>query len=304
MKLVGLMAARNEQWIIGPSLSAALQFVDEIVVLDHASTDETPGIVGALSEAHPGRVQRIEWKGRHYNESAIRQALLEAGRARGGTHFFLIDADEMLTANLLESARSEINSLAPGEGLELMWLAMWGSPGCYRDDDSVWSNNTKLFAFADGPGVEHTALEDGYDIHLQAPRGLAKPYRRPMADQREGGVMHLQFANRRRLIAKHAWYKMAELVRFPGRQSVGEVDRVYSQALNEVGLRTTPVDPSWWSAYGDARASLRLDDEPWHEREVLRMWQEHGAGAFDGLELWGLPERLDRANRAPAGAGT
>lgn len=300
MKLIGLMHVRDEQWILALSLPAALQFVDEVVILDHASTDDTPRIIRCQGEAHSGRVHPIAWEGTFYNETAVRQRLLDVGRERSGTHFFMLDADEILTANLIEPMRTHIASMQPGEAMELPWLAMWGSLDAYRDDQSVWSNNTKLFAFADTPGVAYRPLADGYDIHLQTPRNLVKPYARPIADQHDGGVMHLQFANRRRLLAKHAWYKMVELVRFPGRQTISEVDEKYNQALNEDGLRTTNVNPAWWEPYAKNRAHVSLDDEPWHEREVLRLWNEHGPQAFEGLELWGLPQRLEAAHRAPA----
>lgn len=292
MKLVGLMHVRNEQWILRLSIPAAMRLVDELVVLDHASTDSTPEIIGEMSRRYPGRVAHGAWEGRHYNETAIRQRLLEIGRTRGGTHLFMIDADEVLTANLIDPVRAQIRELGPSEGLELPWLAMWASPDEYRDDESVWSNNTKLFAFADGPEIGFRALRDGYDMHLQRPRGLREPVRRPITDQREGGVMHLQFANRRRLIAKHAWYKMSEIVRFPDRESAAAIDAKYNQALDEQGIGLSEVGPEWWSLYRAERELVDYDDAPWHEGEVARFWIEHGAEAFRGLELWGLPQAV------------
>ena len=41
MKLICLMPARNEDWIIGLSARAALMWCDELIVMDHASTDRT-----------------------------------------------------------------------------------------------------------------------------------------------------------------------------------------------------------------------------------------------------------------------
>ena len=65
MKLIGLMHVRDEQWVLGAALPAALRFVDEIVVLDHDSTDRTPAIVDRAAREHPGRVHRARWTGRH-----------------------------------------------------------------------------------------------------------------------------------------------------------------------------------------------------------------------------------------------
>ncbi|USN97937.1 MAG: glycosyltransferase family 2 protein [Phycisphaeraceae bacterium] len=287
------MHVRNEQWILECALPAALRFVDEIVVLDHESTDRTPRIIDRVDRDHPGRVHRAEWTGRHYNEMGIRQRSLEAGREAGGTHFFWIDADEIVTANLIEPIRTWIADLAPGERLELPWLAMWASLDRFRDDDSVWTNNFKAFAFADHPDLCYRSQRDGYDMHQQTPNGVrSRPIRRPLADQSRGGVMHLQFANRRRLIAKHAWYKMSETVRFPGRKPAAQIDATYNQALDETGLRLADTPPEWWGAYDDLRGLISMDDQPWHELEVLRFWQEQGHEAFAGLNLWGLPQRL------------
>ena len=292
MKLVGLMHVRNEQWILRLAIPAAMRLVDELVVLDHDSTDQTPAILNQMRSRFPARLTTAPWEGRHYNETAIRQRLLELGRARAGTHFFMIDADEILTANLIDDVRAHTLALNPAQGLELPWLAMWASPDQYRDDDSVWSNNTKLFAFADAPHVAFRALDDGYDMHLQRPRGLIDPTSQPITDQNIGGVMHLQFANRRRLIAKHAWYKMSEAIRFPGRESAAAIDAKYNQALDERGLRVRPAPPQWWDQYTQDRAFLDHDDTPWHEQEIARFWLEHGESAFEGLELWGLPQKL------------
>lgn len=304
MRLVGLMFVRNEQWVLGCSLPAALRLVDEVVVLDHASTDRTPAIVAEVAAAHPGRVHVIDWTEPEFNETDIRQRLLDEGRARGGTHFMMLDADEIVTAQLLDELRERIADLPPAHGLELPWLAMWQSLDRYRDDDSVWSDNVKLFCYADAPALTHRALDDGYHLHLQTPRGLVKPHARPYRDA-DGGVMHLQFANRRRLVAKHVWYKMFETIRFPGRTKAAQIDRTYSQALDETALRTSAVPAAWWSAHAADRDAIDVDDRPWQEDAILGFLREHGREAFAGLELWGLPERLlaeagDAAASAPS----
>jgi len=305
MKLIGVMPVRNEQWILGASLPAVLMLVDELIVLDHASADATPRIIARHAREHPGRVHRVDWSGRHYNEVAVRQRLLEAAREAGGTHVFMIDADEFVSGNQIEPIRAAMRALEPGQGLELPWLAMWESLDHYRDDDSVWTENFQMFAFADRPGVEYRPLQDGYDMHGQIPRGLDRPFARPIASQREGGVMHLQFANRRRLLAKHVWYKMHDTVRFPGRETPEQLNERYGHMIDASGLATREVENSWWRPYRGLRARIRFDDRPWHEDEIVRLWREHGPEVFEGLELHGLPQRLEaeRPETTPARAG-
>lgn len=300
MRLIGLMHVRDEQWVLEASLRAALQLVDRVVVLDHDSTDRTPAIICSVSQEHPGRVIADSWSGRHYNEAAIRQRTLDAGRHAGGTHFFWIDADEILCHHLIAPVRDAISTLKPGQTLELPWLAMWESLDVCRDDDSVWTNNFKTFAFRDHPEINYRGYRDGYDMH-QTARGTRHEPARPWHDQHDGGVMHLQFADRRRLLAKHAWYKMSETVRFPGRKPASEIDAMYNQAMDIGGLRLARASGHWWDGYAGLRERVRFDEQPWHESEVLRFWREHGAAAFDGLELWGIPQRLDAESKSSAG---
>jgi hypothetical protein len=49
--------------------------------------------------------------------------------------------------------------------------------------------------------------------------------------QGKGGIMHLWGLNERRLIAKHAAYKMTETLRWPNKPR-SEIDRMYSLAFD------------------------------------------------------------------------
>ena len=292
--LTALMHVRNEQWILGASLRAALHLVDQVVVLDHGSDDSTPDIINEVAVEATGRVHRLGWASRHYHETELRQRTLEHGREVGGTHFFWLDADEILTGNQVAQVRDAVLRLRPRESMELPWLAMWGSTDRYRDDTSVWSNNFKTFAFGDDLAVGYRADRDGYDMHRQTPRGLRGPAQRPIGMQRAGGVMHLQFAHRRRLLAKHAWYKMSEAIRFPGRERAQDIDQRYNAALCTRDLVLANAPASWWAPYAGLLERCDLTDAPWHEVEVLRFWREHGPETFEGLDLWGLPQRLEQ----------
>lgn len=297
MKLTGLMKVRNEQWVLGLSLPAALRALDEVVIVDHCSTDRTPEIIAEAAADHPGRVHAIAWDDPRWAEASIQQALLERGRAEGGTHFAVLDADEVITANVARDLRELVGPLKPAESVALPWLAMWKSLDAYRDDDSEWSDNLLLFAFADAPRLGFSAGSDGYDLHQRVPAGL-RSMRRPIRRSEGGGVMHLQFAHPRRLYAKHAWYKMLEVTRWPGRSPIDEVDEHYGRAVDDDGLELARVDPAWWSLYEDLLPRIDLGDRPWHEDEVIRLWREHGPDAFEGLDLWGIPQRLERETAA------
>jgi glycosyltransferase involved in cell wall biosynthesis len=90
-----IVPAYNEEVLIGrclESLAAQVPLPDEIVVVDNASTDRTPQIVGAFIDAHP-----------QLNMKLIREtkkgcpAAREAGwRAASGDVIIHIDADEIV----------------------------------------------------------------------------------------------------------------------------------------------------------------------------------------------------------------
>jgi len=299
MILTALLKVKNEQWVLPLTLPAMLMVVDNVVVLDHASTDRTPEIIAKYQKSEPERIYPIYHNDPLWKESLILQKLLETGREIGSTHFLLIDADEILTGNILSHVRNWTDKLMPGEAVRFPWLAMWRTLDRYRDDQSIWSDNFKSILFCDSPEVSFKAHGDGYDMHC----GITDKdftIHTPLTEMSCGGLMHLQFAAQRRLKAKHAWYKMTEAVRFPGRLTAEQQNKRYGRALDETGLRTTAVDPSWWEPYKSLRNNIMFEDESWHAAECRRLWNEYGPERFAGLELWGIPQGKDDKELAVA----
>ncbi len=283
MKLIGIMPARNEEWVLSASLRAALMWCDEMVVLDHASTDGTRAIINKVAAEHLHRVGLADVPEPRWSEMAHRQTLLEMARMRGATHIAIIDADEILTGNLLPTIRSWIQVLQPGQTLQVGMLAMWRSLDHYRVGDSIWAGRFDLtLAFADAPQLSWKAA-DGYDHHHREPYGSVKLPPRLL----DGGVMHLQWASWRRLKAKHARYKMDERLKYPDK-SVAEIDRMYSLALDERGLELDRVPVEWWAPYTHLRQYIDLYVEPWQERQCRDWMAEHGAERFKELDLFGV----------------
>ncbi len=299
MRIIALIRVRNEQWVLRASLSAALRVVDAAVILDHASDDDTPRIIDQATREHPGRIIRLEQRELDWTDAPMLQRMLMAGREAGGTHFCIFDADELLTGNIIPRWRAWVEALNPGDAIWLPWLALWRSLDCYRDDASIWSGNFKLQTFRDGPDVRFEALPDGYDYHCR-PTGVSEPAVKPLTTMDQGGLMHLQFADWPRLQAKHAWYKMSETIRWPGRSTQAQLNRKYGRALDETDLRVSAVDRSWWEAHASLRPLIDMNDTPWHAAQCERWLDEHGPDKFEGLDLWGVADgRLCReANRA------
>lgn len=287
MKIVGVMLARNEDWIIGLSLRAALLWCDEVVVLDHGSTDGTPGIVAEVQREHEGRITLMRWPfDGAWLEADARQATLDAARRRGATHVAIVDADEALTGNWLGSIRDLFDDLMPGEVIALPMVSPWRSMREHRVDKCVWTQSMLTLGFCDDANVAYMT-HDGYHHHCRAPHGHRRVVH-PLGEgsPKYGGAMHLQWVDWKRVQAKHAWYKMMETVRYPGRKTPEELNAMYGQALDERGLKTESLPADWLAPYVGFPAPRSI--ESWHVAECQRLLREYGADAFKGLDLFGV----------------
>jgi len=311
MKIICLMPVRNEDWVLGLSARAVLIWCDALIVMMHRCSDDTEEILldviqetdedrGAASLGLSGglvnrRVCVLEDYASEWHEMRIRQELLEMGRKWGGTHFALVDADEVLTGDLLPRIRKLVQCNAPGEILMLPWL-------CMRDGfDSVitagmWANQNASTAFLDKPEYCWMA-RDGYDFHQRHPMGWKElTWHQPISD-RSSGLMHLQFASRRRLLAKQFWYQLVEMQRWPKRRPVSEVRGMYARTVQESESASIEQAPAaWWAPYAHLLPYLHIDRKPWQEAECKRMLAENpslaaGLDDFGLLREWGMEGR-------------
>jgi len=171
MRLIALMPVRNEDWVIGLTSRAVLQWVDHLVVLEHANRDATADILREVAQEYPDRVTVLNEPGETWTEMAHRQRLLEEGRRQGGTHFALIDADELLAGgSTCDFIRGCTDQLAPGKFCLVPLRAMWRTLLQYRQDASVWSRARATVTFADHPSLCWQTA-GGYDYHHREPYG-------------------------------------------------------------------------------------------------------------------------------------
>lgn len=295
MKLIGLMACRNEDWVIGLSARTALMWCDELVVLLHACTDQSLNILEGLEREQPARVVVRGMRHECWTEMAHRQMMLEMARERGATHIAYIDADEILTGNLIPRIRDIIEFHCETALLNLPWIALARDPLRYIAGSSVWGESQKaMVAFRDNPNY-HWAARNGYDFHQRPPLGGPHRYSNPLKHE-QGGLMHLQFLSERRLRAKQALYQCTEVLRWPGRLTRVQLAQMYGRAVYESdpvkhNVQTLPTPPEWWLPYNELvceHLDLTEDKEPWQEIEVKRLVAEHGRERLAGLDLFGV----------------
>lgn len=291
MKLTALMPARNEDWIIGLSLRVARLWCDEVIVLAHRCED---GTIATCDEAREevGGIEIINESDQNWDEMLHRQKLLLAARERGATHIALIDADEVLTANAIPSIRERVEKLVPGACLQIPLMCMhdmgqWiiDAPSRHGRYITNWGNCITTAAFLDGPGLGWSVQKGGYQHHHREPFGAHIM----ILWRSDHGVMHFQFANRRRLFAKHALYKMVERLRWPDKL-VSDIDSLYNLAVRPSRIHLRQVQDDWMQGYAEWLKYVDLDGEPWQEQECMRLWAKHGPEAFHGLNLFGVCE--------------
>ncbi len=293
MRLVGLMAARNEDWTIGLTLRAALMWCDVVVVGIHACTDRTGEILNDIvhecdRDEHFGRVVWIDQPNEVWAEMSHRQRMLDSARELrtvGGespTHIAYIDADEILTGNLLPYIRQHVERLAPGHMMSLPWLQLRDNVG-YVMSTGMWAEQNASVAFKDIPQA-HWAARDGYDFHQRKPLGVSWQDVEPMGRRRRGaGLLHLQFLSAKRLKAKQYLYCLTERLRWPNRQ-MPDYPRTVRESQN---ARVSPVPVDWWAPYEHIAHHLHIDAEPWQLAEVQRILRER-PGIEVGLDDFGL----------------
>ena len=203
-KIIGLVAVRNEADIVGQCLKALSLYTDAIIVLDDASDDgKTVPILESLAN-ECNIVQIIKKTVWFRDEPGDKNKLLEAGRKAGGTHFIVIDADEIFTSNCLHKnfLRNKILSLQPGDVLHATWIQLWRSTEQYRYDSSPWSGSLNDCIFCDQPGCSYNSnfihCSRSPNLNLTGQR-YNLPLEDPLLHFRPQQVIHLNYQQRIRL---------------------------------------------------------------------------------------------------------
>jgi hypothetical protein len=239
------MSVRNEDWVLGLSARVALQWCDALVILDHESTDRTAEIIGEIGAEYPGRILHARWGVTTWDEMPMRQAMLDDARDLGATHIAIVDADEIMTANVVQEIRGHIEVMPRGSMMHVPLFNLRHGLHQYHAN-GIWGNRWLSLAFVDEPRLNW----QGDQFHHREPFGRVLTPFRPFG-HRHGGVMHLWGADERRLTAKHALYKVTERLRWPNRP-IADIDCQYNlwRDFPGSGWRFDAVPPAWWSHWG------------------------------------------------------
>lgn len=243
MKLVASMIVHNELDRYLPiALDALLEFVDEVRIVDDASTDSTPAFLASCGD----RVKATRNADRMFfvHEGRARQHLLEWTMDADPTHIVVIDADEFVDDGAALRGEIERSRATPvwTACMEEVWRA--GADDYDVRQDGGWDAHEVTIAF-----------RPIRDRHFYiADRALACG-REPVSVRRISrhaaysgvSILHFGWTNVAERIARHERYAVADGGRF---HRSAHLDSILWPD-DEIEIETCPA-PAGLSVYGDA----------------------------------------------------
>jgi len=145
-KIVGLVTTRLDKPTARQYLQALSLYTDVIVVADSSEENRPSVLDHDFLQKHA--IHKII--SQSYNSSTqYSDALVSAGRALGGTHFILLQEDEMLCACCKQNnqLRDSLCNLQPGQGLFMHKVQLWRTPRIFMGGSR--KKNQTLVAFCD-----------------------------------------------------------------------------------------------------------------------------------------------------------
>lgn len=282
MKIIVVMPVKNEEWILEKSLAAASLVADHIIVADQNSVDKTQEICQRFT-----KVIYIENPSEKFNEEERRKILLTKAREFDGNNLiFALDADEILSADILEKNVLEdfFNSMKPGMSAQLQWIMLWKDPLRYRYDNSAeWSNNWKHFVYFDDRKMSFD------DVKIHSSRAPKEAILNSMRFNKFR-VLHYQFVDWNRMLSKNRFYEATEKTLFPEKLAAAIAPK-YKWFLREPGggAVINDVPPQWIKPYFDKGIDLKnfsKEDFHWYDVEVLKFFRKYGLSYFKWLDIW------------------
>ena len=283
-KIVGLITV-NSSDIAGLHrlLNCVTPFVHSIVLLDTNTDPKSNSIVKTPDYArlvaktiHPAPTDN--------DGSGYRNQLLRTGRMQGGTHFIIIDANEIFTANLIENdiLKNSILELEPGDTLTLNRVLFWGGTDKFRLDESsqVWNYKANIFADDSKCSYESDSI--------YAPRVPKNLYgRRYFIEGNETCILDFRSINQEKYILILAWYRMLERILRP-QKSATEINQRYAMEQWTSSPLLHESKPEWFAGYSGFDEKDFLHTDNWRTRQMLAWFEEFGDDLFRELDIWDI----------------
>lgn len=295
MKIIALLPLKNESWILETYLGCMSKVADEIIILDDNSTDDSVLIARRNPKVKIFFLADYIQDGNYVDFSKRRQCLLDLGRKAGGTHFILLDADEIFSSNFIPIAKEKILSLLPGEKIFMPWVTLWKSTNEYIVGGSVWAMSYKDFIVCDSPEI---FFEKRF-IHEDRTPGINKKIIKIPVNQ--GVVLHFQFVDWNRNQLKQALYRCSELIE--GTRDAKRINISYAYTLDSDEIKVMPVFKEWIYNKDSIKYYITDTTNDWRFIELLKLFNKYGIEFFEPLQVWHIKELnnefIKRVGRSP-----
>jgi glycosyltransferase involved in cell wall biosynthesis len=296
MKIIALMPVKNEAWILRTCLSSLEKYVDEIIVMDDNSTDNSVAIARSFNTIiHTNGKSEITY----FSEHNVREKLLELGRSRGGTHFVFLDADETFSSNIgPDQFKEKVSALKPGEKLFLQWVPLWKSIKQFRQDaHGFFVKISKDFVFCDDKTSHHAYAYIGVNRTPGDNKHDNCTYMKP----EDGVVLHFQYISWERNEYKQAWYKCSEYIN--GERSPRRINATYRHLLDDRHSFIVETPKEWIENIQMPSDTSLNQSHVWYIDAIQSLFKIHGIAFFEPLEIWHIdPLRkmfVDATGREP-----
>lgn len=280
-KVIVVTCVKDEAWMLDRFLATCSRFADHIIISDESTgLDDSRAIFQkypkAIVHANDGPSMQFDLRKRFVFD--------EARKIQCDKRIIVaIDADEVLSANLLESLEWQtVLAAAPGTLFHLQWVNLWLMPQRYK----VESNG--LY----GHYGRNIWVDDGIsEIPEHGVQGMHMVYTPQRAANHvyltEIVCLHYQFCNWQRMEAKHRYYRVHEKVNIAKLSDLG-IARMYGYMRSKL-INSAPSPSDWfdgWQKLGLDMTSLGTEELYYFDLEVLKLLDRHGTDLFVFQDIW------------------
>jgi len=268
--VICLTSVRNDSWILKNFIEYAKKWADLIIIGDHHSADDSATIARQYN-----CVRVISHQPSSSFLGRRRDLLGEARKVPGKRLIFLLDSDEIISANWADSSEWDLMLNAP--------------PGTYFAFDWL-----ELY-----PGLEQTAVfrmpavfvDDGSEYPLgERIHGSRFPETpADIVELKDIKLLHLIAIDPERIISKHRYYKCYEYIEL-GRRPWA-LDVYYQDTkLTTYDAPLVPVKEEWIKGFdwlNEYHSNIERKEKCyWYDEEVLNYFDKYGVEKFRKLNIW------------------
>lgn len=262
-----------------------MEWADHVIVADQSSTDGSVDVYRKLEKQYSNLEIIYDRPKMDWTTPDIRNYMLkQVRRIEGNNIVFELHADEIVSAKILQNdiKKELLQKMSIGTCLELPWLTLWKHPLQYRSDNSIWSNNTCVFAFRDDRTSDYqSAVFHGYRVPENYIENKIKLNHVP--------VLHYQFVNIGADMSKQALYQIFERNHYPA-ENIFKIYELYSNYFDERNMKCEELkeeDYAPWVRMGLNIHELRDDEDfCWRDVEVLKNFNIYGLDRYAKVLIW------------------